>query len=57
MEKLIIYIGITIGGLVGAYIPSLIFQIYSFSALSIICGSVGSIVGLFVGYKIQQNMD
>lgn len=55
MAKLFIYGGITIGGLVGAYVPVWLFHADSFSLISILMGAVGSFFGLWLGYKAYQN--
>lgn len=55
MAKIFIYIGITIGGLIGAYLPVWLFHVDALSLWSIILGAVGSFVGLWLGYKAYQN--
>ena len=57
MDKLYIYGGITIGGIIGAYIPVLLFKSDPIGFVSIICGAIGSLVGLWIGYKAMQNLD
>jgi uncharacterized membrane protein YeaQ/YmgE (transglycosylase-associated protein family) len=57
MEKLFIYGGITIGSLIGAYVPVWLFNTSAFSLVSIVGGVVGSIVGLWVGYRAMQNFN
>ena len=57
MAKLLIYIGITIGGLIGAYIPIMLFNTSTFGWESIVCGALGSLVGLWAGYKITQTIE
>ena len=52
MEKLTIYIGLTIGGIVGGYLPVVLFNVSAFSWLSLICGFVGCIVGVWLGWKL-----
>jgi hypothetical protein len=52
MEKLTIYIGLTIGGIIGGYLPVVLFQVSAFSWLSLICGFVGCIVGVWLGWKL-----
>lgn len=54
---MLIYIGITVGGIIGAYIPSLLFHADTLSLLGLIGGTIGSFVGLYIGYRAQQNMD
>ena len=52
MEKLTIYIGLMIGGIVGGYLPVVLFHVSSFSWVSLICGFVGCIVGVWLGRKL-----
>jgi hypothetical protein len=56
MDKLYIYGGIAVGGLIGAYIPVLLFKSNPIGFVSIICGAIGSLVGLWAGYKAMQNL-
>jgi uncharacterized membrane protein YeaQ/YmgE (transglycosylase-associated protein family) len=56
VNKLFIYGGITIGGVIGAYVPVLLFNSDSFGFVSIVCGTIGSFIGLWVGYKLLQNI-
>jgi len=53
--KLLIYIGITIGGVIGSYLPVWLFHADVLSVWSIVMGAIGSFVGLWVGYKAYQN--
>ena len=53
MSSKIIYLFIFIGGTIGGYLPTL-FGISSFSFTSVICGGVGSVIGLWIGYKISN---
>lgn len=55
MEKLFIYGGITLGGILGAYIPVWLFNVDGLSLVSLIGGTIGSLAGLFFGYKAAQN--
>ena len=52
MEKLTIYIGLTIGGIIGGYLPVVLFHVSSFSWVSLICGFVGCIAGAWLGWKL-----
>jgi gas vesicle protein len=56
MEKKFIFGGITVGGIVGAYLPVWLFHVDSLSFLSLLGGTIGSFVGLYAGYKFSQNM-
>jgi hypothetical protein len=57
MDKLYIYSGIAIGGIVGAYIPVVLFKSNPLGFVSIISGAVGSLVGLWAGFKVMQSLD
>ncbi len=56
MSKFFIYGGITLGGLVGAYLPVWLFGVDGFSLLSIVGGLIGSFVGLYFGYQAYKNI-
>jgi phage tail tape-measure protein len=53
--KGLIYLGIGVGGAIGSYVPALFGQ-DMFSVASIIGGLVGSIAGLWAGYKLGTNI-
>jgi uncharacterized membrane protein YeaQ/YmgE (transglycosylase-associated protein family) len=53
--KLLIYTGLTVGSIVGAWLGSLIDHDPLFGPWSILGGAIGSIVGIWVGYKIAKN--
>lgn len=52
-----IYIGVSIGGLIGAYIPVVLFRVNPLGLMSIVGGVIGSFAGLLVGYKVYQNSE
>ena len=54
MEKLTIYIGLTIGGIIGGYLPVVLFQVSGFSWVSLVCGFVGCLVGVWLGWKLTR---
>jgi hypothetical protein len=54
VEKLTIYIGLTIGGIVGGYLPVVLFRAGTFSLVSLVCGFIGCIVGAWLGWKLTQ---
>ena len=54
--KTMIYIGIAIGGAIGGWLGSLLDHGNFFGAWGIILSGVGSLVGIWAGYKIGQNM-
>lgn len=56
MDKLYIYGGITLGSLLGAYLPVWLFNANALGFLSIISGIVGSFLGLWAGYILTQNI-
>ena len=47
-----IYIGLTVGGIVGGYLPVVLFHVSAFSWVSILLGFVGCVVGAWVGWKV-----
>jgi hypothetical protein len=55
MNKFVMYTFVTIGGLVGAYIPTF-FGADGFSVWAIIGSTIGGLAGIWVAYKISQNM-
>jgi hypothetical protein len=57
MSKLYIYGGITLGGIIGAYLPVLIFHVNPLGVWSIVFGTLGSFTGLYLGYKAYQNYE
>ena len=56
MQKKFIYGGITLGGIVGAYLPVWLFHVDGFSFISLLGGTIGSFLGLYAGFKISQNI-
>lgn len=52
--KLMIFVGITVVGGIGSWIGALMSHNNYFSAASILLGSVGSILGIWLGYKAAQ---
>lgn len=48
------YLFVTIGGIIGAYVPVL-FGADGLSAWSIIGSTIGGFVGIYAAYKISQN--
>jgi len=55
--KTFVYIGITLGGLLGSYVPVMIFHVSQLGLASIIGGAIGSVLGLWAGYKFYQHLD
>ncbi len=54
--KLMIWIGITAGGLVGGWLGALMDHGNWLGGWSIILGGVGSVAGVWAGYKAGQYM-
>jgi hypothetical protein len=52
VSKTVIYMGLTIGGVIGGYVPVALFHVSAFSILSIVCGFVGCLIGLWLGWKL-----
>lgn len=54
MNKPLLLLMITLGGLVGGWLPSL-FGADGFSLWAIVGSGIGSVVGIFVAYKISND--
>jgi hypothetical protein len=52
MDKKVLYLTIGAGGLIGGYLPVLLFNASGLDLFSIIGGIIGSVVGLIIGIKI-----
>jgi hypothetical protein len=52
MQKLTIAIGLTLGSILGGYLPVVLFHVSSFSWLSLVCGFIGCLVGIWLGWKL-----
>lgn len=55
--KFLIYTGITIGSIIGSYLPVLVLHVDMFSLWSIFFGAIGSFVGLWLGYRAGQYLE
>ncbi|MBN1384388.1 MAG: hypothetical protein JW983_05885 [Elusimicrobia bacterium] len=53
--KTLIFICMGIGSYIGGYIPKF-FGASVFSFYGLICGFVGGIAGIYIGYKISKNL-
>jgi hypothetical protein len=51
--KTLIYIGMTVGGYLGSYLPTL-WGVGYFSFSSIILGMFGGIIGIIIGFKLSH---
>lgn len=51
MAKMFTYGGVTLGGLLGGYLPVVLFHASSLGIASIVGGTVGGFLGLWVGYR------
>ena len=51
--KYAVMLGMTAGSIIGGYAPVL-FGISALSYFSLITGSVGSIIGIVIAYKLSQ---
>ena len=56
MNKLIITIGATIGGIAGGYLPTLFGDTDLLSGWSILFGTIGGILGIWLGYLVGQRI-
>jgi hypothetical protein len=54
VARLTIYAGLTVGGIVGGYLPVAVFGVSWLSGWSILGGFVGAFVGLWLGFKLTQ---
>lgn len=57
MGKTFIYAGITMGGLLGAYLPVMLFHASALGIASLAGSTIGGFVGLWAGYKVYQYLD
>jgi hypothetical protein len=53
--KALIWIGIMVGGALGGWLGAVMDHGNYFGAASILIGGVGSLVGIWAGYKIGKN--
>ena len=52
--KLMIFIGVTVGGGIGSWVGTLLSNNNYFSATSILLGALGSLAGIWLGYRSSQ---
>jgi hypothetical protein len=53
-SKRTIYFGMFIGGLIGGYIPALVWGASVFSFSSILGNAIGAIVGIYIAFKMTR---
>ncbi|MFZ1301555.1 MAG: hypothetical protein WAQ27_03190 [Candidatus Microsaccharimonas sp.] len=56
MYKLLVTLGAAVGGIAGAYIPSLWGDTDIFSGWSILFSAIGGLVGIWVGYLVARRI-
>lgn len=52
-SKFLIFLGMTIGSIIGGYLPTL-FGVDAISYTSVITSSIGAIIGIIIGYKLSS---
>jgi hypothetical protein len=57
LMKKMIYLGIAVGGGIGGWIGTILDKGNGLGAWSLLLGTVGSLVGVWAGYKIGSNME
>lgn len=51
--KTLVTIGMIVGSIIGGYLPML-FGISAFSYTAVLTSGIGSIIGIWIGYKIGE---
>ncbi|HWB38613.1 MAG TPA: hypothetical protein VG604_00010 [Candidatus Saccharimonadales bacterium] len=54
--KLMIFLGVTIVGMIGGWLGALMDNGNWFGGWSILLGAIGSFAGIWVGYKAAKNL-
>ena len=49
-----IYFGMFIGGLIGGYIPSILWGASVFSFSSLLGNAIGAIIGIYISFKLTR---
>lgn len=52
-SKLLVYLGMFLGSIIGGYVPTL-FGAGLISFSSVLFSGVGSIIGIWIGYKLSN---
>jgi hypothetical protein len=53
-SKKTIYLGMFVGGLIGGYIPSLVWGASVFSFSSLLGNAVGAFIGIYMTFKLTR---
>jgi uncharacterized membrane protein YeaQ/YmgE (transglycosylase-associated protein family) len=53
-SKKTIYLGMFIGGLIGGYLPSILWGASAFSFSSLLGNTVGAMVGIYIAFKATR---
>lgn len=56
-SRKLIWLGVAVGGTAGAYLPTLWGDADVFGVTSILMSAVGSIIGLWLGFKTAKMID
>ena len=54
MARTVIFIGVVVGSVVGAYVPVLLFHVSALSLLSLAMGFVGAVAGAWLAWRLTQ---
>jgi hypothetical protein len=57
LMKKLIYLGIAIGGGIGAWLGALLDKGNGLGGWSLLGSTIGSLLGIWAGYKLGQNSD
>lgn len=53
-SKRIIYFGMFVGGLIGGYLPSLLWGAGTFSFSALLGNAIGAIIGIYITFKLTR---
>ncbi len=56
-SKTIITLGATVGSVAGSYLPAVWGNSDGLSFISLISGSIGGIIGIWIGYKLTRYIE
>jgi hypothetical protein len=57
MGRMFLYGGAALGGLLGGYLPVVLVHASELGLASILGGTTGGFLGLWVGFKVYQALD